>query len=72
MHSNFLCTKPIEIAKEFINMVGIYLSIFKHQRNVQCKVIHPLGSLLEFQANTVTFTDVRAKLFVAIQVHFIH
>ena len=58
MHSNFLCTKPIEIAKQFINMVRIYLSIFKRQRNVQCEVIHPLGSLPEFQADTVTFTDV--------------
>ena len=72
MHSNFLCTKPIEIAKQFISMVGIYLSIFKHQRDVQCEVIHPLGGLPEFQANTVMFTDVRAKLFVAIRVHFMH
>ena len=72
MHSDFLCTKPIEIAKQFINMVGIYLSIFKHQRDVQCKVIHPLRSLPEFQADTVTFTDVPAKLFVAIRIHFMH
>ena len=72
MHSGFFCTKPIEIAEQFINMVGIYLSIFECQRNVQCEVVHPFGSLVEFQADTVTFTDVQAELFVAVRVHFMH
>ena len=47
MVSNFLGTEFIKVAEQFIDMVRVYLAVFKCQGSVQCKVVYPFQGLVE-------------------------
>ena len=72
MVSNFLGTESIKVAKQFINMVRVYLAIFKCQGSVQCEVVYPFRGLVEVQADAVPFTNNCTEFLVPTRVHFLH
>ena len=47
MVPHFLGTETIKIARQFINMVRVYLAVFEHQGSVQCEVVYPFRSFVE-------------------------